>query len=233
VLSPAGRPHTRGDVVRAPILLQHASLCSVQNAPPCPADHTDMGRIDARRAADQRIVASPSLTSNSLCSNNLAGVCCLRWEPHTRSRRRPGLEPTLDFMRLLWRIEHGSKAGRSRWRLPSHHGAATPRAENRRPVPRTVAGELANIVRLHPSTITASCSVSSTRGCSSAPGTARTGGAFNCGSPGRKPFTRRSATTIELAIAGCLRGSRPLTSTRRDRSSRPGSRARERRIART
>lgn len=67
----------------------------------------------------------------------------------------PPLEPTLDFMRLLWRIEHGLQS------KSKHMEAAMGITGPQRLVLRIVdrfpglsAGELAHIVRLHPSTIT-------------------------------------------------------------------------------
>jgi DNA-binding MarR family transcriptional regulator len=65
------------------------------------------------------------------------------------------LDPVLDFMRLLWSIEHGLQ--RMSKRMENESGITGPqrlvlRVVNR--FPGLSASELAHIVRLHPSTIT-------------------------------------------------------------------------------
>src|ERR1700726_1865441 len=65
------------------------------------------------------------------------------------------LEPVLDFMRLLWSIEHGLQ--RMSKRMEADLGITGPQRLVLRIVgqfPGLSAGELAGIVRLHPSTIT-------------------------------------------------------------------------------
>lgn len=65
------------------------------------------------------------------------------------------LEPVLDFMRLLWSVEHGLQ--RMSKRMESELGITGPQRLVLRVVgqfPGLSAGELAHIVRLHPSTIT-------------------------------------------------------------------------------
>jgi DNA-binding MarR family transcriptional regulator len=65
------------------------------------------------------------------------------------------LEPVLDFLRLLWSIEHGLQ--RMSKRMESELGITGPQRLVLRVVgrfPGLSAGELAHIVRLHPSTIT-------------------------------------------------------------------------------
>lgn len=65
------------------------------------------------------------------------------------------LDPVLDFMRLLWSIEHGLQ--RMSKRMESELGITGPQRLVLRVVgqfPGISAGELAHIVRLHPSTIT-------------------------------------------------------------------------------
>lgn len=65
------------------------------------------------------------------------------------------LEPVLDFMRLLWAIEHGLQ--RMSKRMENEIGITGPQRLVLRVVgqyPGLSAGELAHIVRLHPSTIT-------------------------------------------------------------------------------
>jgi DNA-binding MarR family transcriptional regulator len=65
------------------------------------------------------------------------------------------LDPVLDFMRLLWSIEHGLQ--RMSKRMENEIGITGPQRLVLRVVgqfPGLSAGELAHIVRLHPSTIT-------------------------------------------------------------------------------
>ncbi|HEV3062200.1 MAG TPA: MarR family transcriptional regulator [Vicinamibacterales bacterium] len=65
------------------------------------------------------------------------------------------LDPILDFMRLLWSIEHGLQ--RMSKRMESQLGITGPQRLVLRVVgrfPGVSAGELADIVKLHPSTIT-------------------------------------------------------------------------------
>lgn len=77
------------------------------------------------------------------------------------SSRRPAgedtfqLDPVLDFMRLLWSVEHGLQ--RMSKKMESDLGITGPQRLVLRVVgrfPDVSAGELAHIVRLHPSTIT-------------------------------------------------------------------------------
>lgn len=65
------------------------------------------------------------------------------------------LDPVLDFMRLLWSVEHGLQ--RMSKRMENDLGITGPQRLVLRVVgrfPDVSAGELAHIVRLHPSTIT-------------------------------------------------------------------------------
>src|SRR5947207_8273125 len=65
------------------------------------------------------------------------------------------LDPVLDFLRLLWSIEHGLQ--RVSKRMEAELGITGPQRLVLRVVgrfPGLSAGELAHIVRLHPSTIT-------------------------------------------------------------------------------
>ncbi len=65
------------------------------------------------------------------------------------------LEPVLDFMRLLWSVEHGLQ--RMSKKMESDLGITGPQRLVLRVVgrfPDVSPGELAHIVRLHPSTIT-------------------------------------------------------------------------------
>ena len=75
--------------------------------------------------------------------------------PDTTSDARYQLEPVLDFMRLLWSVEHGLQ--RMSKRMEGELGITGPQRLVLRVVgrfPGLSAGELAHIVRLHPSTIT-------------------------------------------------------------------------------
>jgi DNA-binding MarR family transcriptional regulator len=77
----------------------------------------------------------------------------MRRTPAAASEYR--LDPTLDFMRLLWSIEHGLHK-RSK-RMKAEIGLTGPQRLVLRIVsrfPGLSAGELARIVMLHPSTIT-------------------------------------------------------------------------------
>ena len=74
---------------------------------------------------------------------------------HAVSDSRYPLDPVLDFMRLLWSIEHGLQ--RLSKRMEGELGITGPQRLVLRVVgqfPGLSAGELAHIVRLHPSTIT-------------------------------------------------------------------------------
>ena len=65
------------------------------------------------------------------------------------------LDPVLDFMRLLWRIEHGLQATSKR--MDARLGITGPQRLVLRVVtqfPGLSAGEVARILHLHPSTIT-------------------------------------------------------------------------------
>jgi DNA-binding MarR family transcriptional regulator len=77
--------------------------------------------------------------------------------PTPRAHTEPeyALDPVLDFMRLLWSIEHGLE--RMSKRMENEIGITGPQRLVLRVVgqfPGLSASELAHIVRLHPSTIT-------------------------------------------------------------------------------
>jgi DNA-binding MarR family transcriptional regulator len=75
--------------------------------------------------------------------------------PDATSDAKYHLDPVLDFMRLLWSIEHGLQ--RMSKRMEADLGITGPQRLVLRIVgqfPELSAGELAGIVRLHPSTIT-------------------------------------------------------------------------------
>ncbi len=75
--------------------------------------------------------------------------------PHRRPAPTPALDPVLDFLRLLWSIEHALE--RISKKMNNDLGITGPQRLVLRIVgrfPGISAGELAEIVRLHPSTIT-------------------------------------------------------------------------------
>lgn len=118
----------------------------------------------------------------------------------------PTLDPTLDFMRLLWRIEHGLQS-RSK-QMEATLGITGPQRLVLRIVdrfPGLSAAPLARIVRLHPSTITGIVQRLVHKGL-----LARTADRADRRRmrlrvrPGAKPFTRRTPTTIEVAVARAL-----------------------------
>ena len=68
---------------------------------------------------------------------------------------QPALDPVLDFLRLLWSIEHGLQSTSKR--MGKTLGITGPQRLVLKIVsqyPEISAGELAHVVRLHPSTIT-------------------------------------------------------------------------------
>jgi len=72
-----------------------------------------------------------------------------------KSPGKVDLDPVLDFMRLLWRVEHGLQSASKQ--MEATLGITGPQRLVLRIVtdrPGLSAGELANIVHLHPSTIT-------------------------------------------------------------------------------
>ena len=74
---------------------------------------------------------------------------------HLTTDTRYRLDPVLDFLRLLWSIEHGLQ--KMSKRMEAELGITGPQRLVLRVVgrfPGLSAGELAHIVRLHPSTIT-------------------------------------------------------------------------------
>jgi DNA-binding MarR family transcriptional regulator len=72
-----------------------------------------------------------------------------------RAASRRGLDPVLDFMRLLWGVEHGLQSASKR--METAIGITGPQRLVLRVVarrPGMSAGELADVLRLHPSTVT-------------------------------------------------------------------------------
>src|SRR5215510_11330828 len=76
-------------------------------------------------------------------------------KPPLTGRLDAPLGPVLDFMRLLWRIEHGLQATSKR--MESELGITGPQRLVLKVVtrfPGVSAGDLAQILHLHPSTVT-------------------------------------------------------------------------------
>jgi len=73
----------------------------------------------------------------------------------TRDERAPVLGRTLDFMRLLWGLDHALQ--RRSKRMATHHGVTGPQRLALRIIgraPQVSAGELAATLEIHPSTLT-------------------------------------------------------------------------------
>jgi DNA-binding MarR family transcriptional regulator len=116
------------------------------------------------------------------------------------------LDPVLDFMRLLWSIEHGLQ--KMSKRMENTLGITGPQRLVLRVVglfPGVSAGELAHIVRLHPSTITGIVQRLVTRGLLERerdPGDSRrTRLRLN---PHALVFTRTSSGPVEKAVIRAL-----------------------------
>ena len=117
------------------------------------------------------------------------------------------LDPVLDFMRLLWSIEHGLQ--KMSKRMESEMGITGPQRLVLRVVgrfPGLSAGELAHIVRLHPSTITGILQRLVARGLLERerdPGDSRR--ARLRLKPRAVVYTRTSAGTVEKAVTQALK----------------------------
>jgi MarR family transcriptional regulator, organic hydroperoxide resistance regulator len=116
------------------------------------------------------------------------------------------LEPTLDFLRLLWRIEHGLQSKSKQ--MEAALGVTGPQRLVLRIVnqfPGLSAGELAHIIRLHPSTVTGVVQRLVVKGL-----LARVGDQTDRRRvqlrvrPDAKRFVRRSPASIESAVARVL-----------------------------
>jgi DNA-binding MarR family transcriptional regulator len=127
-------------------------------------------------------------------------------EVTTRDAQAPVLEPTLEFMRLLWRIEHGLQS-RSK-QMEAAIGVTGPQRLVLRIVdqfPGLSAGELAHILRLHPSTITGVVQRLVEKGLLAREGDRTDRRRVHLRiRPEAKRFTRLSRATIESAIARAL-----------------------------
>src|ERR1700688_3397321 len=117
------------------------------------------------------------------------------------------LGPILDFLRLLWSIEHGLQ--RMSKRMEHQLGVTGPQRLVLRVVgrfPGLSAGELAHIVRLHPSTITGILQRLVARGLLARerdPGDSRR--ARLRLQPRAVPYTRNSPGTVEKIVTQALK----------------------------
>ena len=116
------------------------------------------------------------------------------------------LGPVLDFMRLLWAIEHGLQ--RMSKRMEGDLGITGPQRLVLRVVgqfPGLSAGELAHIVRLHPSTITGILQRLVARGLLERRRDPRDSRRARLRlKPRAVAFTRTSAGTVEKAVTHAL-----------------------------
>lgn len=116
------------------------------------------------------------------------------------------LEPTLDFLRLLWRIEHGLQSKSKQ--MEAALGVTGPQRLVLRIVdqfPGLSAGELAHIIRLHPSTVSGVVQRLVYKGLLARdgdPADRRRVQLRIC--PDAKRFVRRSPASIESAVARVL-----------------------------
>jgi DNA-binding MarR family transcriptional regulator len=117
------------------------------------------------------------------------------------------LDPVLDFMRVLWSIEHHLQATSKR--MESRLGITGPQRLVLKIVsqfPGISPGDLSRVIHLHPSTITGVVQRLVNKGLlerdRDAHDTRRVHLRLR---PRGLPFTRRSAGTVEAAVAGALR----------------------------
>ena len=127
--------------------------------------------------------------------------------PAARVRDRD-LDPVLDFMRLLWGIEHRLQSASKR--METAIGVTGPQRLVLRVVgqfPGLSAGELAHVVRLHPSTVTGILQRLIQKGLlvrTTDPEDSRRVRLHV--RPGAKAFTHRARGTVEAAVARALAG---------------------------
>lgn len=133
--------------------------------------------------------------------------------PRSESTAEPyQLDAVLDFMRLLWSVEHGLE--RMSKRMGSELGVTGPQRLVLRIVgrfPGISAGELAHVVRLHPSTLTGILQRLVTRGLierRSDPADSRR--ACLHLKPSAAWFTKSSRLTVEKVVTGALDSAGPL-----------------------
>ena len=123
------------------------------------------------------------------------------------------LDPVLDFMRLLWSVEHGLE--RMSKRMGSELGITGPQRLVLRIIgrfPGISAGDLAHVVRLHPSTLTGILQRLVTRGLIER----RSDPADNRRArlhlkPSAAWFTKSSRLTVEKVVTGALESSGALS----------------------
>jgi DNA-binding MarR family transcriptional regulator len=122
------------------------------------------------------------------------------------------LDPVLDFMRLLWSVEHGLE--RMSKRMGSELGITGPQRLVLRLIgrfPGISAGDLARVVRLHPSTLTGILQRLASRGLierHSDPADSRRAQLHL--KPSASWFTKSSRLTVEKVVTGALESSGPL-----------------------
>jgi len=87
--------------------------------------------------------------------SGVSGIMCAMPDRRHAARPHESLDPALEFMRLLWSIEHGLQSTSKR--MGARLGITGPQRLVLKMVsqfPGLSAGEVADVVRLHPSTIT-------------------------------------------------------------------------------
>lgn len=131
-----------------------------------------------------------------------------------RSARAPedSLDPVLDFMRLLWKLEHGLQATSKR--MGARLGITGPQRLVLRIVtqfPGVSAGDVARILHLHPSTITGILQRLVDKGLLLRERDRRDTRRVRLRSRVRGvEFTRRSRGTVEAAVATVLKRTPPI-----------------------
>jgi DNA-binding MarR family transcriptional regulator len=127
--------------------------------------------------------------------------------PDRRADPTPPLDSTLDFLRLLWSIEHRLQSASKR--MEAQLGITGPQRLVLKVIdqyPGISATEVANIVRLHPSTITGILQRLSTKGLLlRARDPIDTRRVRLRVQPAAKKFTRRAKGTVEGAVERALK----------------------------
>ena len=125
---------------------------------------------------------------------------------HRKAAADRRLEPTLDFLRLLWAIEHGLQ--RASKRMQRDLGVTGPQRLVLRVVgrfPGISAGELARMVRLHPSTITGILQRLTRRGLIERRADPRDNRRARLRlEPAARAYTRKSSNTVEEMVRRAL-----------------------------
>ena len=126
---------------------------------------------------------------------------------HRADTAGPDLDPVLDFMRLLWGVEHGLQSASKR--METAMGITGPQRLVLRVVarfPGLSAGDLAEVVRLHPSTVTGILQRLVQKNLlarDTDPDDSRRVRLHV--RPAAKPFTQRSSGTVEAAVARAMK----------------------------